>query len=246
MKRNASGALYAGVVFGVALMLAAAGGLAPQAAAATIWQPTDGNVNTTNVAFAFGTLLGVPCTAPSACTNGISAFGIFRPDNSGLDPSLGFLPVDPQVDSVSFTPDGANWDLASSLGTFTLLGSNEFILGATMSTDPATGTWVGDSGHTTLKAGSQYYVRFPTGNVPPATLLATDISAVPLPAALWLFVSGLIGMVGVARRRSDRRQAGPVAPASPQRRRTDRAGRAVGRVGWRAALVAALFVRPGA
>jgi len=32
--------------------------------------------------------------------------------------------------------------------------------------------------------------------------MANDITAVPVPAAVWLFGSGLIGLVGVARRKA--------------------------------------------
>jgi len=39
-----------------------------------------------------------------------------------------------------------------------------------------------------------------TSGTPVSTYLVRDVSAVPVPAAVWLFGSGLIGLVGVARR----------------------------------------------
>jgi len=42
-----------------------------------------------------------------------------------------------------------------------------------------------------------------TSNVPEGALVGVaDLSAVPVPAAVWLFGSGLIGLLGVARRRA--------------------------------------------
>jgi len=40
------------------------------------------------------------------------------------------------------------------------------------------------------------------GNAADAGLTAASVSAVPVPAAVWLFGSGLLGLVGIARRRS--------------------------------------------
>lgn len=37
--------------------------------------------------------------------------------------------------------------------------------------------------------------------LPTASLLIKDVSAVPVPAAAWLFASGLLGLIGVARRK---------------------------------------------
>ncbi|GEM_PF-3658165 len=233
MKRNASGALYEGVVFGVALTLAAAGAMAPRAAsAATIWQPVGAKTYTSNATYLLSLWLGASCTPPSTCTNGITNFGIFRPGTTTLDAAHGLM-LSPTSDSVTFTAQGSNWLITNSTsGSFTLLGSNAFVIGATTGA-----SWVLDSGYRYAGA-DQYSVYFPTGSpVPTTTLQVSGLAAVPLPAALWLFVSGFIGMVGVARRRSDRRQADAGAPASLQRRRTDRSRRA--------ALVAALFARPG-
>ena len=57
---------------------------------------------------------------------------------------------------------------------------------------------------------SAYYFRFSSGGTTAAALFAEkhvwavqtgDVSAVPVPAAVWLFGSGLIGLVGMARRK---------------------------------------------
>ena len=108
-------------------------------------------------------------------------------------------------DAVAFTPNvpgsapytATNIVSGSSLG---LAGSTaEFILGLQ---DTSTGIWYADSNVNPLNlAGTAFTVEF-TGAF--GELMAVDlvISQIPVPAAVWLFGSGLIGLVGVARRRA--------------------------------------------
>ncbi|MHB1954145.1 MAG: hypothetical protein ACYCOU_10390 [Sulfobacillus sp.] len=176
---------------------------ATAAHAATVWYNTDNNFNATNGNYLINLLLTGSCGSTLACTNGITSFGIFSPGNTSLNPALGYLPVNAEKDTISFAQSGTNWVLTNLAGnTFTLQGSNDFLLGATMSSNPGTGTWVTDSGYTTITTGSQYIVDFPTGIVNPTELEATDIAPVPLPATSWLLAAGLVEVAWMVRRRS--------------------------------------------
>ncbi len=206
MSSISSFSLPIGARLATVFALAVAGTVLPSAPvyASTVWYNTDSNFNATNLSYLIGLLFNGSCGSGTFCTNGITSFGIFRPGNTSLNPSLGYLPVNAKNDTISFSSQSPNLSLSNLNGnTFTLYGSNKFLLGATTSPTPSSGAWVGDSGYRTITPGSQYYVLFPAGSVPPATLEATDIAPVlvRLPAALWLFVSGIFGLVCVARRR---------------------------------------------
>ena len=87
----------------------------------------------------------------------------------------------------------------NSNGTLTLTGSDNFILG--LSTDNGA-SWFAVSSVVAVGANS-YTVSFENG----ASVLLVDvqfIQAVPLPAAVWLFGSGMLGLVGGAVRRKAR------------------------------------------
>jgi hypothetical protein len=76
----------------------------------------------------------------------------------------------------------------------TLTGSDNFILGL----NDGSG-WIADSAVVSLGANA-YSVTFGTG----ANVIEVDVQvvpAVPVPAAVWLFGSGLLGLVGVARKK---------------------------------------------
>ena len=81
----------------------------------------------------------------------------------------------------------------------TLGGNAAFILGLF---DSNTSTWLGDSGATDVSggAGTAFNVSFTTAS---GQIMGVDmtLAQVPVPAAAWLFGSGLIGLVGVARRK---------------------------------------------
>jgi hypothetical protein len=144
--------------------------------AATIFAPTDGDVN-----FLFATLGG-------------GTLAMFDDtDQSYLGPNLTINA--PEI--IGFTgPVNVNNDYIATgtSGTLDLIGGDEFILGLNMG-----GTWLTDTSVVSLGANS-YQVGFNNAG----TLVTVDvriIPAVPVPAAVWLFGSGLLGLVGIARRK---------------------------------------------
>jgi hypothetical protein len=158
--------------------------MASQVHAATVFAPTDGDVN-----FLLGDLLG----AQLAIFDGS--------DQSYSGSSLGVL----IGDIVGFAGPNGSGDFTATNTTsalsLTLTGSDNFILG--LSTDSGA-SWIADAAVVALGANA-YSVTFSTG----ANVIEVDVQVVsvippvviPVPAALWLFGSGLLGLVGVARRK---------------------------------------------
>jgi hypothetical protein len=148
--------------------------------ASTIFAPTDGNVN-----FLFGDLKG-------------GTLAMF--DDS--DQNYLYASIDiPLASTVGiFGPVNNNNDYlaTNSLGDtpLTLTGNNHFILGLNLG-----GVWLSDTSVVDHGANS-YTVNFSNGG----SLLMVDtqvIQAVPVPAAAWLFGSGLLGLAGIARRKKN-------------------------------------------
>lgn len=150
--------------------------------AATIFAPTDGNVN-----FLAGDLTG-------------AQLAIF--DDS--DQFYGGLSLAVQLgDQVGFVGPGLGGDFVATNAsnipgsqTLTLTGSDNFILG--LSTDGV--NWLADS--SVVSAGiNAYTVSFATGN----NVMQVDVQVkppIPVPAAVWLFGTGLLGLVGIVRRKT--------------------------------------------
>ena len=143
--------------------------------AATIFAPTDGDVN-----FLLGDLLG-------------AQLAIFDDqDQSYLGSSLGVS----IGDVVGFAgPNGLGDHTATNTNTATainLTDSSNFILG--LSTDSGA-SWIPDASVVSLGANA-YSVTFGTG----ANVIEVDVQIVPVPPAVWLFGSGL-GLLGWLRRR---------------------------------------------
>ena len=86
----------------------------------------------------------------------------------------------------------------SSGGSITLSGDNSFVLGMTWDGGM---TYYTDSNFTLVSAPDDYRIVFTDGQTTGRTL-AIDVAPIPVPAAVWLFGSGLLGLVGVARRRA--------------------------------------------
>lgn len=144
--------------------------------AATIFAPTDGDVN-----FLFSTL------SPG------TMLAMFDDSDQAFAGSNLAIPV-PEIIGIA-GPTGSGDFIATNeaAATLTLTGSDQFILG--ISTDGGS-SWSGDIGVTSVGANA-YTVSFSDG-----TVLEVDVRVVPVPAAVWLFGTGLIGLVGVARRRA--------------------------------------------
>ena len=146
--------------------------------AATVFAPTDGDVN-----FLFGDFAG-----------GILAmFDDSDQSYGGLS-----LAIDvPGIVGVVGPVNNGDHIASNSNGTLTLTGSDNYILGLNVG-----GIWFADSSVVAVGANS-YTVSFGNGG----SVLQVDVQiipAVPLPAAVWLFGSGLLGLVGGAIRKKAR------------------------------------------
>ncbi len=145
--------------------------------AATVFAPTDGDVNFLIATLGGGTLAMFDDT-----------------DQSYAGPSLTISA--PEI--IGFTgPVNTNDFIATGLsGTLNLIGSDQFILGL----DTGGGNWITDTSVVSV-GDNAYQVSFDNAG----TLTEVDvriIPAIPVPAAVWLFGSGLLGLVGVARRKA--------------------------------------------
>jgi hypothetical protein len=146
--------------------------------ASTIFAPNDGNVN-----FLFGNFSG-----------GMLAM-FDDSDQSYLGASIN-IPL-PSIVGIFGPINGNNDHLATNSlsSTLTLTNSNQFILG--FSNDGGA-NWFTDTSVTSVGANA-YTVSFNDfGSV--LMVDVNTVSAVPLPAAAWLFASGLLGLAGVARK----------------------------------------------
>ena len=142
--------------------------------AATVFAPTDGDVN-----FLFATLGG-------------GTLAMFDDtDQSYVGAKLTIST--PEI--VGFTgPINANNDFfaTGTNGVLNLIGSSQFILGL----DTGGGNWIADSSVVSVGANA-FQVSFDNNG----TLVTVDVQIIPVPPAVWLFGSGLLGLVGIARRR---------------------------------------------
>ena len=86
--------------------------------------------------------------------------------------------------------------LASNIhGSLTLTAAPQFVVAVL---DSNTNTWIGDSNPVFYGNGNAVRLHFTVGN----NVYAVDVQPVPVPAAVWLFGSGLVGIVAVGRHRS--------------------------------------------
>ena len=150
--------------------------LASGTANASIFAQTDGNINFVADTFNVGTILAMFDDSDVGFTNG--------------------LDITPLPENIAIATGGLNpgdWTATNeSLATLNLTGSDWFRLA--ISTDLGV-TWSEDTSFS--PAGTDIInITFQDG-----TVLSVDIKAVPVPPAVWLFGSGLLGLVGIARRR---------------------------------------------
>ena len=164
--------------------------LASTAASATVWAPTNNDVD-----FIQWDLLGLS-------TDG-GTLAMF--DNGDLGGTA--LVIGTDGGHVEFTASGSDYiaelfDVNNVKGGSILLsGDSNFELGM----DYGQG-YITDTSWAAVSSPDTYLVVFAgkdgSGNKIFGNTLAVDVQAVPVPAAVWLFGSGLIGLVGVARRRA--------------------------------------------
>lgn len=171
---------------------------------------------------ASGTVNATTVFSPEVNTDGtlenVDLFTLFMPANFtlGLFDASDLTFTTPLMvstgNAVSFIPNppgagpytATNDQTSASISIPTTLGGNAaFILGLF---DSNTASWLPDIGATDISggAGNAYSVSFQSvpGQSVPGQVWGIDMSlAVPVPPAVWLFGSGLLGLVGIARRR---------------------------------------------
>lgn len=113
-----------------------------------------------------------------------------------ITPSGTFLPPGGLIQFTGFDLGAGAYQAKNGLVSLDLDAINDdFIVG--ISTDMGL-TWFADTGFVQGSANS-LQLNFAMNG---ATIAVDVITAVPVPAAAWLFGSGLIGLVGIARRRA--------------------------------------------
>ncbi|MFV2058113.1 MAG: VPLPA-CTERM sorting domain-containing protein [Thiohalomonadales bacterium] len=155
------------------------------AMAVTAWAPTNPNGDVNFVLTNF-----------NSATGGILA--LFDDQNQNFTSAGLMLNVN---DTVSFTQTGSGYTAANRAGNTTFLSDTyNFILG--MSLD-AGNTWVTDSFSLGLPGANAYFTFFDNaGQTLMFDVAAVPLQPVPLPAAFWLFATGLLGLIAYTRRKT--------------------------------------------
>jgi hypothetical protein len=163
--------------------------LASVAANAAIvhWTPTDGDVN-----FSFTLATG----------SSLAIFDLDDFDGSKSDPLLVNNGLNTGVDTVDIDlAAGSDYTATSVVSTdsITLFNDNEFVV---VTTDTS-GTWYEPIDWFVAAPNTNIYnIIFANGAVLQIDAVASNLpSEIPVPAAVWLFGSGLLGLAGVARRK---------------------------------------------
>ena len=158
-------------------LIGAAFAVCGSANASTVFMSTDGSVNFFNVNLMAGSTL---------------AMFDDNDDVTFINDLVINLPS-----AVNIAPDGFGDFTATSTAppnnSITLTTDPWYVLA--VSDDGGT-TWMGDSFAACDSVSQSCTVSFADG-----TILSVDAAVVPVPAAVWLFGSGLLCMVGIARRK---------------------------------------------
>jgi hypothetical protein len=177
--------------------------LASTSVNATVWHPTNEDTDFIQLNFGAGGAQGIT-------TNG-GILALFD-DDDGLDPAEALVIGDAGGHVVFSDLGNGDWNAEvfdvtnTSGGSITLNNGSNFILGISWNGGTS---YFGESGASVQSSPDAYLISFdgikpgPTGprRVSGSTL-AVDLAPIPVPAAVWLFGSGLLGLVGVARRRA--------------------------------------------
>lgn len=168
--------------------------------AATIWAPTNSDTDFINFD-------AIPGFSDGISTNG-GSLALFDDSDFGgtalvIGAAGGHVVF---TDNLNGTWKAEVFDVGNaSGGSITLSGNTNFVLG--MAWD---GVYYGDSNSMLVSSPDTYAIIFDgittddTGrevNISGNTL-AVDLAPIPVPAAAWLFGTGLLGLVAVARRRA--------------------------------------------
>ena len=177
------------------------------ATAATIWTPTGSDTHFTELDF------GNPGSGLGISTNG-GILALFDDSDFGGNA----LVIGQDGGKVRFASNlNGTWKAEvfdageNSGGSITLTGNTNFVLGIDWG-----GGYYGDTNRSKLSSPDTYLIVFDgrdgSGQVKSgstqAAYLATssappvDPQVIPVPAAVWLFASGLLGLVAVVRRRA--------------------------------------------
>lgn len=154
----------------------------------------------------FGTMMGGPLTVGQTIT-GVGTYGASDGVAKGSW-AMGLMPVATTTWNTSTVPGttfGTNpsgqLPLIADNALVTNYDVNPALAGYQTCTDQSTAT--GNQCALGIGGSPMQTAPFPNynANFDIASLTVTSISAVPVPAAVWLFGSGLLGLVGIARRK---------------------------------------------
>jgi hypothetical protein len=149
--------------------------------AATVWQPTNQDVNTFDFSLFISTL------SPGD-------FYMFDDSAAGNLQTASNLNLRAGADQLTFTATASGWDVTNLNGDTLALTSTTNFLFAEL--DAVTLTFSQESSASMLTPSS-WHLFFPSG----AQMLAVDVTPIPVPPAILLLASGLVGLAGIARRR---------------------------------------------
>jgi len=172
--------------------------LASTSVNATVWHPTNSDTDFIQLDF-----MGNSDAGPGVSTNG-GTLALFDDSDFGGNA----LVIGENGGHVVFTDnENDSWNAEvfdvtnTSGGSITLSNNPNFVLGM----DWGAG-YFGDTNSTLISSPDTYLIVFDgqdgferpiSGNT-----LAVDLAPIPVPAAVWLFGSGLLGLVAVMRRRA--------------------------------------------
>jgi hypothetical protein len=183
-------------VYGCAIIITPLSYVPLSVEAATIWAPTNQDTDFIQLNFA-----GNPNAGPGISTNG-GTLALFDDSDFGGDA----LEIGQDGGQVVFTDnEDGSWNAEffnvtnTSGGSITLSNNANFVLGI----DWGLG-YYGDTNSTLISSPDTYLIVFDGMNAlgtVSGNTLAVDLAPIPVPAAVWLFGSGLLGLLGFSRRK---------------------------------------------